>query len=77
MIKITPEELIRYLYKETSAEQNAMIEQAIESDWTVREKLAVLKASIQRLDSITEKPRTEVVLNIINHAREKVTEQIR
>jgi len=31
----------------------------------------VLKTSMQRLDKITQSPRTEVVLNVLNHAREK------
>ena len=70
MIKVTPEELIRYLYNETTAEENLMIEQAIENDWTVREKMAVVKASMQRLNNIVEGPRTEVILEIMNYARE-------
>ncbi len=76
MIKITPEELIRYLYNEASARQVAEIEKALQEDWTLREKLSVLKASQERLDTIMEKPRTEVVLNILNYAREKSTEQV-
>ena len=76
MIKVTPEELIRYLYNETTAEENLMIEQAIENDWTVREKMAVVKASMQRLNNIVEGPRTEVILEIMNYAREKSTQQI-
>ena len=40
------------------------------------EKLAVLKASMQRLDKITVSPRTEVVLNVLNHAREQATQVV-
>ncbi len=76
MITITPEELIRYLYNEASAKQVAEIEKALQEDWTLREKLSVLKASQERLNTIVEKPRTEVVLNILNYAREKSTEQV-
>jgi hypothetical protein len=64
----TPEDLIQYLYKETSQKVTAAIEDALQKDWTLREKLAVLKASMQRLDTAMEQPRTEVVLSILKYA---------
>lgn len=76
MTNFTPEDLLQYLYKETSIEQTAAIEAALEKDWTLREKLAVLKASMQRLDKITVAPRTEVVLNVLHYAREKSAEAV-
>jgi len=76
MTNFTPEDLLLYLYKETSLQQTAEIEQALANDWTLREKLAVLKTSMQRLDKLEETPRTEVVLNVLNYAREKSTEQV-
>lgn len=71
MTNFTPEDLLLYLYKETTPEQTAAIEEALKKDWTLREKLSVLKTSKQRLDKIKQSPRTEVVLNILNYAREK------
>ncbi|HEX6333798.1 MAG TPA: hypothetical protein VFZ78_06205 [Flavisolibacter sp.] len=68
MYNYTPEDLILYLYKETSPEATAAIEAALEHDWTLREKLTVLKTSMKRLDSITVSPRTEVILNVLRHA---------
>ena len=76
MTNFTPEDLLLYLYNETSVKQTAEIEAALEKDWTLREKLTVLKASMQRLDRITLSPRTEVVLNVLNHAREHSAEQV-
>lgn len=76
MTTFTPEDLLLYLYKETSPQQTAEIEQALIKDWTLREKLAVLKASMQRLDKIAETPRTETVLNVLNYAREKTAEKV-
>ena len=75
MHNYSPEDLILYLYKETSPEATAAIDKALEEDWTLREKLAVLKTSMERLNSITITPRTEVILNILRHARtqEEVT----
>jgi hypothetical protein len=74
MTNFTPEDILLYLYKETSAEQSLAIEAALETDWTLREKLLVLKASMQRLDKTMEVPRTEVVLNVLNYAKEQATE---
>ena len=77
MTKFTPEDLLLYLYKEASAEKKAAIESALKQDWTLREKLSVLKASMQRLDKIVESPRTEVVLNVLNYAREQFAEEVK
>jgi len=76
MTNFTPEDLILYLYKETSLKKTEAIETALQNDWTLREKLNVLKASMDRLDKITQSPRTEVVLNVLNHARDLVTEDV-
>jgi len=76
MTNFTPEDLLLYLYKETSTTQTAAIEAALEKDWTLREKLNVLKASMQRLDKLTMSPRIEVVLNVLNHAREHTSEEV-
>ena len=76
MTNFTPEDLLLYLYKETSDTETAAIEVALEKDWTLREKLNVLKASMRRLDRITESPRTQIVLNVLNYAREKAVEEV-
>ena len=76
MTNFTPEDLLLYLYKESSLKKTAAIEKALEKDWTLREKLAVLKASMQRLDKIKETPRTEVVLNVLNYAKEHSAEEV-
>ena len=76
MTNFTPEDLLLYLYNETSAEHTAAITTALEKDWTLREKLTVLKASMERLDKLTETPRTEVVLNVLNYAREHSAEEV-
>ena len=76
MTNFTPEDLLLYLYNETSTEQTTAIDAALEKDWTLREKLTILKVSMERLDKITESPRTEVVLNVLNHAREHSAEEV-
>ncbi|MDQ3278270.1 MAG: hypothetical protein M3Q06_08080 [Bacteroidota bacterium] len=68
MHNYTPEDLLLYLYKETSPEQTAAIEDALQKDWTLREKLVVLKAAQERLNNLTVSPRTEAVLDILKYA---------
>ena len=68
MHNYSPEDLILYLYKETSPETTAAIEEAINTDWTLREKLEVLRDSMKRLDSIVTSPRTELILNVMKYA---------
>ncbi len=67
----SPEDLIRYIYGETSPEMTKEIESALKNDWTLREKLSVLKTSFERLNNLIETPRTEVVLNILRYAAQK------
>ena len=70
MTRYTPEDLLQYLYKETSAAETCAIEEALKQDWTLREKLEVLKESVGSLDRSLESPRVEVVLNVLNYARQ-------
>jgi hypothetical protein len=71
MANLTPEDLLLYLYKESSEEQTTAIESALKQDWTLREKLAVLKTSLERLNGIKKSPSTRAILNVLNYARKK------
>jgi hypothetical protein len=77
MFTYGPEDLICYLYHEMDTQAVQELEKALETDWTLREKLGVLKASMQRLDRIIESPRTEVILNILRHATTPETQTVR
>lgn len=68
MHNYSPEELLLYLYKELPSNTTIALEEALQNDWTLREKLAVMKTSMQRLDSIISAPRTEIVLNVLKYA---------
>jgi hypothetical protein len=76
MTKFTPEDLLMYLYKESTPQQTVAIADALRLDWTLREKFNVLKTSMLRLEQIQQSPRTEVILNILNYAREKSKEMV-
>lgn len=73
MHNFTPEDLLLYLYKEATPEQTIALEEALKQDWTLREKLAVMKTAMERLNNLTETPRTEVVLNVLKYAAAQQT----
>jgi len=64
----TPEDLLLYIYKETDVPTTAAIEAALETDWTLKEKLFVLKSAVKGLNELKASPRTESVLNILHYA---------
>ncbi|MBX9785133.1 MAG: hypothetical protein K2X48_17740 [Chitinophagaceae bacterium] len=68
----TPEDLVQYLYKETSPEQNAAIEQAMEQDWTLREKFEVIKKAHARLEQFKISPRIETILSVLKYGNSNV-----
>ena len=76
MTLFTPEDLLLYLYKESSPELTVAIETALKEDWMLREKLQVLQSSAEGLDKVTVSPRAEVILKIMNYARETATESV-
>ena len=69
----TPEDLILYLYQETSPDQTAAIKNALASDWALKQKFDVLASSVKRLPQELHTPRAETILNVLNYARETMT----
>lgn len=76
MTLFTPEDLVMYLYQESTPEKTAAIEVALQQDWTLREKFEVLRKAVVSLDQSLVSPRTESVLNVLNYARETAVEQV-
>ena len=76
MTQYTPEDLIRYLYKETSASENTAIKAALDQDWTLKEKFNILESSLKILDKATESPRAEVVSRIMDYAQKTMVEPV-
>lgn len=68
MTTFTPEDILLYLYKESSLELTKAIEEALEKDWTLREKMAVLMDAGNVLDRQVAKPRISSVANILAYA---------
>jgi len=71
----TPEDLLRYLYKESSPELTVAIEAALKEDWMLREKLEVLQSSATELDSVVVSPRMEVIQRVMNYARKTAVQE--
>ena len=71
MIKFTQEDLIRYLYKETSKQKTAAIKAALETDWNLQENYQNLLSSHRNLNNLSLSPRQEVVNNILDYAAKK------
>jgi len=70
MTLFTPEDLLLYLYKESSPELTVAIESALKENWMLREKLQVLQSSADELNKVTVSPRMEVILRVMSYARE-------
>jgi hypothetical protein len=73
MHSFTPEDLLQYLYKETSIEKTAAIEAALETDWSLREKYEVITSAQKRLEKLSLSPRKIAVDNIISYSETSVT----
>jgi hypothetical protein len=71
MTLFTPEDLVMYLYKDTSPEKTAAIELALQNDWALREKLQLLRESVIDVEQMPlSSPRTEVILRVMNYAKQ-------
>jgi len=74
MHSFTSEDLLLYIYGETSQETTAAIKAALQIDWSLQEKLNLLTASIEELDTISFSPDKQSVANILNYAEKAVEE---
>ena len=64
MHNFTPEDLVQYLYRETSPEKTTAIKAALETDWTLSEMYDVIVSAQNRLEAFELAPRQEAVNNI-------------
>lgn len=71
MIKITPEELVRYIYHETSDQKSAKIRAALQTDWNLRDTYDKLLSAHGKLDEIKFSPRKEAVDRILEYASKR------
>jgi hypothetical protein len=74
MHNFTPEDLLQYLYKETSPAQTAEIKAALETDWSLREKFEVITSAHSRLEALKMSPSQQTIDNILSYAEKAVAE---
>ena len=78
MTLFTPEDLLLYLYKESSPDLTLAIDTALKEDWMLREKLQEIQSQTftDDLNKIIISPRAEVILRVMDYARETAIESI-
>lgn len=78
MTLFTPEDLLLYLYKESSPDLTLAIDTALKEDWMLREKLLEIQSQTftDDLNKIIVSPRAEVILRVMDYAREIAVESI-
>ena len=74
MHNFTQEDLLQYLYNETSIEKTTAIKAALINDWNLREKFNLLSSVHQKLESIKLSPRKKTIDNILNYAEKSIEE---
>ena len=70
MEKFKQEELMQYLYGETSTTVTLAIEEAMQFDWELQDEVKTLKRTIKQLDLLkVQSPRSQSIEAILNYAR--------
>ena len=72
---ITQDNLLRYIYGETSQEEASFIEEALLSDWELQEIFQTLVESKNLLDSASYEPRNIAVRRILEYSRDKAAHE--
>jgi hypothetical protein len=67
---ITQDNLIRYVYNETSAEESMLIEEALKADWELREFYEQLLESKYQLDKCVTSPKKIVIDTILAYSKD-------
>ncbi len=75
MYNFTMEDLLQFIYKETSPQKTAEITAALASDWSLREKMNILSAAHTQLDTVKLlSPRKQTLENIFHYAEKSISE---
>ena len=74
MHNFTQEDLLLYLYNETSQKQTVEIKTALETDWSFREKFEELTLAQKNLETLQMSPSQQTIDNILNYAEKAVSE---
>ena len=67
MTNFTQEDLVQYLYRETSENKTVAIGVALETDWDLRDAFEQIVICQKNLEEVNLSPRTEAVNKILQH----------
>ncbi len=72
MMKITTDDLIRYIYQETSTQKTACIKAALQMDSNLQDEYEKLKVTYSKLEEeVILSPRSQTIKNIMEYAVKK------
>lgn len=74
MHSFTQEDLIQYMYAETSHDKTMAIQQALNTDWKLREEYEALASAKKGLEKVSLSPRKKALDFITNYAGSPVNE---
>jgi hypothetical protein len=75
MHSFTLEDLVQYMYKEASPEKTAAIKDALETDWSLKEKYEVIISAQKRLQTLSlSSPRKKAIDEILTYAKKSTVE---
>jgi hypothetical protein len=74
MHNFTPEDLLCYLYNETSPQLTEEIKNALEKDWTLKEQFETIASGHKRLEALQLSPRKKTIETILNYAEKSIKE---
>lgn len=69
MHTISSEELLEFLFQESTGEKNEQIIKALEEDWNLKEEYNHLLETVEELSDVEYSPSQQSVENILNYAR--------
>ena len=67
--QISPNDLIRYIYHETTPQENLLIEEALLSDEATAKLFHELMETVTALDTVKKNPGKKTIDNILNYSR--------
>lgn len=71
----TPNHLIKYLYKETTASETLAINEALNEDIQLMEEFEGLYAAYKQLPKVTFRPSKSAVHNILKYSQQTALEE--
>ncbi|MEP6951406.1 MAG: hypothetical protein ABI863_19105 [Ginsengibacter sp.] len=71
MSNFTQEDLVQYIYRETSEHKTVAIGVALETDWALRDSFEQFLSCQKNLEEVHLSPRNEAIDRILQHTTKK------